>query len=131
MLHAMSERLQRMTALVVACPYCMHDLAVAEFAPWTTRPGLLSAPCECGRTVTMAAATLVRRTRADLSGGVEEGEATVEVEDYELASARLAWVRATPCLDLPAQREALNWHLACCEAAYALLHDMAAVEETP
>lgn len=119
-----------MTTPVVACPYCTRDIAVAEFAPWTARPGLLSALCECGRTVTLAAATLVRRTRREPIGRVEDVGVTVEVEDYELACARLEWVRATPCLDLPAQREALNWHLACCEAAYALLRGTAAAEET-
>lgn len=119
-----------MTAPVVACPYCTRDITVAEFAPWTARPGLLSALCECGRTVTMARATLVRRTRAGFSERVEHRGATVEVEDYELACARLDWVRATACLDLPAQREALDWHLACCEAAYALLHGAAPAEVT-
>ena len=119
-----------MTTPVVACPYCTRDIAVAEFAPRTARPGLLSALCECGRTVTMAAATLVRRTRAEPVGRVDDGGVTVELEDYELACARLEWVRATACLELPAQREALNWHLACCEAAYALLHGTAAAEET-
>jgi len=39
------------------------------------------------------------------------------VEDVELAVARLHWVRAAPCLHLPSQREALQWHVACCEAA--------------
>jgi hypothetical protein len=119
-----------MTAPVVACPYCTHDIRAAEFGPWTARPGLLSAPCECGRTVTMAAAALVRRTRAGLVGRVEDGGVTVEAEDYELACARLEWAQATTCLDLPAQREALNWHLACCEAAYARMHDTAVAEET-
>lgn len=120
-----------MMAPVVACPYCTHDINVAAFLPWTARPGLLSATCVCGRTVTMAAATLVRRTRAGLSELVEYCSVTVEAEDYELASARLEWARATACLDLPAQREALYWHLACCEAAYAQLHGAAAAEETP
>lgn len=120
-----------MTVPVVACPYCMHDITVAEFAPWTARPGLLSALCECGRTVTMASATLVRRTRAELVGRVHEGRVTVEAEDYELACARLEWVRATACLDLPAQREALNWHLACCETAYAVMRGTATADETP
>ena len=45
----------------------------------------------------------------------------IEVEDYELASARLEWARATTCLHLTAQREALGWHLACREAAFAAL----------
>jgi hypothetical protein len=44
-----------------------------------------------------------------------------EVEEYELASARLQWVQASGCLDLPAQRAALDWHLATCEAALAAL----------
>jgi hypothetical protein len=115
---------------MVACPYCTYDIAVAEFAPWTARPGLLSALCGCGRTVTMASATLLRRTRAGFSERVEYRGATVEVEDYELACARLEWARATACLDLPAQREALDWHQACCEAAHALLYGTAAVEVT-
>ena len=119
-----------MTAPVVACPYCTHGIAVATFGRGTARPGLLSALCECGRTVTMAAATLLRRTRAEPVRRVEDGRVTVEVEDYELACARLEWVRATPCLDLPAQREALTWHLACCEAAHALLLGTATAEET-
>ena len=119
-----------MTAPVVACPHCTRDITGAEFAPWTARPGLLSAPCVCGRTVTMAAATLVRRTRVGFSERVEYRGATVEVEDYELACARLEWARATTCLDLPAQREALDWHLACCEAAYALLRGTTAAEDT-
>jgi len=120
-----------MTATMVACPYCTHDITVAEFAVWTARPGLLSALCECGRTVTMTSATLVRRTGAELVGRVEDGGLTAESEDYELACARLEWVQATACLDIPAQREALNWHLACCEAAYARMRGTAAAEETP
>lgn len=44
-----------------------------------------------------------------------------EVEDFELAFARLAWVQATSCLQLPSQREALHWHQACCDAALAAL----------
>ena len=110
-----------MTAPVVACPYCTHDIAVADFAPWTARPGLLSARCQCGRAVTMTAATLGRRAREEFSERLESSHISVEVEDYELASARLEWARATACLHILAQREALDWHLACCEAAYALL----------
>ena len=41
-----------------------------------------------------------------------------EVDDFELAFARLDW-------DLPSQREALQWHVAYCEAA------LAAVERHP
>lgn len=44
-----------------------------------------------------------------------------EVEYFELAFARLAWVQATSCLQLPSQREALVWHQACCDAALAAL----------
>lgn len=44
----------------------------------------------------------------------------IESEDLELAFARLEWVRAAAaCLDLPEQREALEWHVACWEAALA------------
>jgi hypothetical protein len=46
---------------------------------------------------------------------------TTALEDYELASARLDWVRMSSCFDLPAQREALDWHFACREAAFAAL----------
>ena len=120
-----------MTTPVVACPYCTRDIAVGEFAPRSARPGLLSASCGCGRTVTLAAATLVRRTRHAPNGQqLQDGRATVEAEDYELAAARLEWVRATPCLHLPAQREALNWHLACCDAARAVLRVTTATDET-
>ena len=45
------------------------------------------------------------------------------VEDYELASARVEWVKHSGCLDLPAQRQALDWHLATREAALAALAD--------
>ena len=48
-----------------------------------------------------------------------------EVDDFELAFARLDWARAARCLDLPSQREALQWHVAYCEAA------LAAVERHP
>ena len=46
----------------VVCPYCSHEIAAGDFAPWTARTGLFSAGCQCGRTVTMAAVTLQRRT---------------------------------------------------------------------
>lgn len=46
----------------LACPYCSRALAVDEFSGWTGRRQLLSAACGCGRTVTMAAVTLQRRT---------------------------------------------------------------------
>lgn len=48
----------------VACPYCSLGILATDFAPWTRRPGLMSADCACGRTVTMADATLRRRTVA-------------------------------------------------------------------
>jgi hypothetical protein len=44
-----------------------------------------------------------------------------EVEDFELAFARLAWVQTAGCLQLPSQREAIKWHEACCDAALAAL----------
>lgn len=46
----------------VPCLYCSRHLPVADFSPWTARPELLSAACECGRTVTIAAATLRRQS---------------------------------------------------------------------
>jgi hypothetical protein len=42
----------------VACPYCASSIAVEDFLPWTGRSQLLSATCQCGRSVTMAAVTL-------------------------------------------------------------------------
>lgn len=48
-------------------------------------------------------------------------------EELELTFARLEWVRAAAsCLDLPAQREALEWHVACWEAALAAIASGAA-----
>lgn len=44
-----------------------------------------------------------------------------QVEDFELAFARLEWVRAATCLNLPSQRAALDWHVACCAAALAAI----------
>ena len=46
----------------VECPYCAQSLMAQDFAAWTSRPQLLSIECACGRTVTMAAVTLRRRT---------------------------------------------------------------------
>ena len=46
---------------------------------------------------------------------------SVEVEEYELASARVEWVRSSTCLDLPAQRDALDWHVASRAAAFSAL----------
>ena len=43
-----------------------------------------------------------------------------ELEEFELAFARLAWVQAAGCLQLPSQRDALDWHRACCDALSAL-----------
>jgi len=51
------------------------------------------------------------------------------VEDVELAFARLDWVRAAPCLDHPSQREALRWHVACCEAALSATDTITASED--
>lgn len=45
-------------------------------------------------------------------------------EELELALARLEWARAAAsCLDLPSQREALEWHVACFESAIAARDD--------
>ena len=60
--------------------------------------------------------------RAQLMG---RDPSTDEVEEFELAFARLAWAQAAPCLQLPSQRAALDWHRARCDAALAAL---AAVE---
>ena len=44
----------------------------------------------------------------------------IDAEEPELALARLEWARAASCcLDLPSQREALEWHVSCWEAALA------------
>ena len=43
--------------------------------------------------------------------------ARAELEEFELAAARLEWVRAAGCLHLPAQRQAVEWHQACFAAA--------------
>ena len=51
----------------------------------------------------------------------------IDSDDAELALARLEWARAAGCLDLPSQREALEWHLMCWEAA---LH-ATSPEQTP
>lgn len=51
------------------------------------------------------------------------------VEEFELAFARLDWARASSCLHLPSQREALRWHVACCDAALSAVDADAANEE--
>ena len=46
-----------------------------------------------------------------------------ELEEFELAFARLDWVReATTCLGQPGQQNALRWHQACCDAALSALN---------
>ena len=57
------------------------------------------------------------KTRLDPTKGCE-------LEDFELAFARLEWVRASSCLDLPSQREALAWHVARCDEALRLVEHM-------
>lgn len=52
---------------------------------------------------------------------MERSGEVAEAEEFELAFARLEWARQSACLHLPAQREALRWHLACCDAALAAL----------
>jgi hypothetical protein len=39
------------------------------------------------------------------------------VDDFELAFARLEWVKASRCLDIPEQATALAWHVAACDEA--------------
>lgn len=46
---------------------------------------------------------------------------STQVEDYQLAVARLEWAQLALCADLDSQREPLEWTRACCEAAYAAL----------
>jgi hypothetical protein len=53
----------------VACPYCNRGIAADDFSPWTGRPELLSAACQCGRSVTMAAVTLRRLTATENMSG--------------------------------------------------------------
>jgi hypothetical protein len=53
---------------------------------------------------------------------MERDPGSSAVEEFELAFARLEWVQAAAgCLHLPLQREALQWHLACCETARCAL----------
>ena len=52
------------------------------------------------------------------------------VVEFELALARLEWARAARCLHLPSQREALEWHVACCEAAQSAVDREAGKEES-
>ena len=48
-------------------------------------------------------------------------------DEAELALARLEWARAAGCcLDLPSQREALEWHVACWETALSASDDSTA-----
>lgn len=54
---------------------------------------------------------------------MKQGVQSEVVEDFELAFARLEWARAAACLDLPSQREALEWHVACFEAALSAIGD--------
>lgn len=52
---------------------------------------------------------------------MDPAEQAVVVEDFELAFARLEWVRTAASSQLPSQREALDWHKSCCDAALAAL----------
>jgi hypothetical protein len=48
----------------------------------------------------------------------EPGRAELaQVDEFELATARLDWARAARCVDLPSQREAMQWHVECCLVA--------------
>jgi len=52
------------------------------------------------------------------NGSVERGPGEeCLVDDFELAFARLEWVKASRCLDIPAQATALAWHVAACDEA--------------
>jgi hypothetical protein len=55
---------QQHPADYVGCPYCAVPIDVGDFVPWTPRSNLVTAECECGRTVTMARSTLERRTHS-------------------------------------------------------------------
>lgn len=46
----------------VACPYCSNSIPSGDFTPWTGRSELLSAACQCGRIVTVAATAARRMT---------------------------------------------------------------------
>ena len=46
---------------------------------------------------------------------------STEVEDYQLAVARLEWAQLALCAGLDSQREPLEWVRACCDTAYAAL----------
>jgi hypothetical protein len=48
-----------------------------------------------------------------------------ELEDFELAFARLAWVRTARCQQLASQRAALDWHVVSCEAALSVIEGRA------
>ena len=52
---------------------------------------------------------------------MERDPDAAELEDFELAFARLAWVQTSSCLQLPSQREAMEWLQACCDDALAAL----------
>jgi hypothetical protein len=63
---------------------------------------------------------------------VEQAKRNNAIDEFELAFARLDWVRAATCLHLPSQREALEWHVACCEAALSAVDradDIRALDE--
>lgn len=48
-----------------------------------------------------------------------------ELQDVELAFARLAWAQASGGVQLPSQLDAMNWHVSCCRAALAALEHRA------
>jgi hypothetical protein len=51
------------------------------------------------------------------NGGEREPDEECLVDDFELAFARLEWVKAARCLDIPEQATALAWHVAECDQA--------------
>ena len=56
---------------------------------------------------------------------------TAEVEEWELAIARLAWARTAGCLELASQREALDWHVARCGEALSAIDRGSPDQEDP
>jgi hypothetical protein len=52
-----------------------------------------------------------------LGSEMEQVPSNDALEQLELAFARLDWAQAAGCCDLPSQREAMQWHVACCAAA--------------
>lgn len=74
----------------------------------------LRAKRDDGRSDAAASYSAVKVNRMERAG-------TEVVEEFELAMARLEWARTAGCLDLPSQREALEWHIARCREALSAI----------